>query len=392
MATLASVLIRRSRELVLVHVCMTTAAGGIDPVLRFCSSGRVAFCARHRLVGAEERETCRLVLLDREQGGFEAFHLVAFGAITAPRPMLELSVMRVGLVAIRAFCESHSLFEVRAVMTALAGHCCVLAQQRIPGLEMVEGRGDLHRFPVGDVVARPAACVECSPVRIAMAGSAVGESDAFVLDVAGRSLGPGVALCAFDFLMRSLQPELRAAVIEMGRFLPTGSIVAALARGAQLSMVRVGMAVDAFPAQAQIGPAQVLHGYGLDCGLGDVRRLVTVLAGKPGVFPLERIAGAPVIEAPDGSIPVDQGEVAAVVFGMALGARFRRRVLSDQGCVQAALITQAQLDVFVTIQAFEFRGPFGHVVTFDAVRRSGKEGVRLRQSSRRNLGHRGGCT
>ena len=105
--------------------------------------------------------------------------------------------------------------------------------------------------------------------------------------------------------------------------------------------------------------------------------MVAIVARKPGVLAFQGVTGPAMVKTPHRSVPVNQGKIPAVVLRMTSRARLRCFLPSHQRRMESASLIQALLDIFMTLEAFEFRRSLGHVVTFDAMGRAGKEGMRL---------------
>ena len=128
---------------------------------------------------------------------------------------------------------------------------------------------------------------------------------------------------ALGALHLQVQPGQRVAclgVIELAHVdrLPIHEVVAGSAILAQPPLVLILVASHARRGKAEIGSAGI---FDLDRGafLGrDVRGIVTLRAVQSGMLALENVPGIFVIKGFD--IPLNQGEIFTVVFGMASGA------------------------------------------------------------------------
>ncbi len=85
-----------------------------------------------------------------------------------------------------------------------------------------------------------------------MTGSAVFKRQVFKPGRHIRDIRRGVTFRARDFLVRCLQIETRLAVIEARRLFPVALVVAALALGRELSLMRIRVAIHALPGEAEI--------------------------------------------------------------------------------------------------------------------------------------------
>jgi hypothetical protein len=79
------------------------------------------------------------VLLEPEFCRFKAVDSVAGRALTAARPLGELSAVRIGTVAIGTLLERQRLFEISSGVTTHTVHLSVLSKQRKVRLRMVKG-------------------------------------------------------------------------------------------------------------------------------------------------------------------------------------------------------------------------------------------------------------
>ena len=96
--------------------------------------------------------------------------------------------------------------------------------------------------------------------------------------------------------------------------LPIGEVMAGEAVGAEPAVVPILMAGRASARCSEESLVQIE----LDrrtFGRRDVGFAMTLLASKPGVFPFQGIPGLTVVEALE--IPLDQGKILAVMFGVA---------------------------------------------------------------------------
>ena len=114
--------------------------------------------------------------------------------------------------------------------------------------------------------------------------------------------------------------------------------------------------------------------------------IVALVAGKSGVFSLKQVSGFLVVEGLD--VPLDQGEVFAVVLGVAAGALLARSGREIVGCVQPLMGRKPRCDLGVTLQTLKSSLP-SKLVTARAVCGSVERLVGPGKRSGRNLGEHG---
>ena len=265
---------------------------------------RVAGVARHREVGAGEREVRLLVLVETEGRGNEAGDGVALRA--AARVRGELAGVGIG-VAGGAALERRLGERVEAPagdrhrdrpagIAAVAGAAAqlgVLAAQREAGAVVIEA-GAVDAAPAGGRVARSAGRAEPAAVGIGVAVRAGVEVEAAEPPdgPAGRGVPPAwVALPAPDLPVAPGEREAGAVVVEAAHEVPPLDRVARRAGASgELPAVRVGVAVRARPEVEPGEPPEGLAG-------GVAGLAVAALAGDPGVGAGEREGGGAVVEA-----------------------------------------------------------------------------------------------
>lgn len=229
MATLTSVEVRCCSELAGVFVLVTIGAVfKLHFENRVHAARDVALFASHFCVRALQRIGSRRMIRNRESRRLPALHRVATGALAAIRTFRELSLMRIGLVAVGAFREHNRLLEITAAVTLNAADRGVFSQQRKLGFRVVEFLVQPRRklLPSTGVVAGLASLGKCSVVRIAMAIGTLPKRNARVawLVVGTRR----VAFFARNLHMRTGQWIARFRVIKLlwaDRF-PIGRVVA----------------------------------------------------------------------------------------------------------------------------------------------------------------------
>ncbi len=203
-------------------------------------------------------------------------------------------------------------------MTLRAIDTRMLAFQRILRLRVIEP--PVHRLqrnflPPAGVVARLAALRKAAMVRILVAVRALIERNAHILRLAVGAVG--VALRALHLRVQSGQRIARFRVIELLNVdrLPVHEVVALLTIRSQPSLVSILVTTCARRRKSQIGSSQIFR---LDRGpllRGDMRGIVTLRTLKASVLALEHITSLFMVEGLD--VPLDQGEIFAVVLGVA---------------------------------------------------------------------------
>src|SRR5579862_5839991 len=149
--------------------------------------------------------------------------------------------MRIGPMAITAFCKCHRFLEIAADVTRSASNAGMLPIQRKWRLRMVELKFTGQLLPAARRMARFAALLKLTPVRIGMTRRALGESNIAKTSGAARRVRL-MAFFAGDVRMEPGQRESRLGVIEgLGRF-PVLHVVASRALRTKLTFVRIAMA------------------------------------------------------------------------------------------------------------------------------------------------------
>ena len=247
-------------------------------------------------------------------------------------------------------------------MAGQAGHFGVLAQQWVIRLGMVELRLKRRFFPRRRAMAGFAGLAESALVRIGVAIGTVVEFDARIarLAVAAR----GVALLACRIHVHPGQRKARLRVVESGlvdlSLLPVHGGMALYAGRAETSLVRVLVACRAVRRESHPCVAEVFCAKQRAGRSSDVLCGVTRSAADTRVPAIQRVAGGRVIESLRRGIPVNHGEVLAVVVGMAFDAcgpgwpglrkgGMQPLVLLDLGCnlpvaVNATELRRARVD------------------------------------------------
>lgn len=173
MAVLATILVRRCGELLVMGVLVTIHAGRefdlIDSVL---ASGRVALLASDSSVFSFQRIVGSRVLLHAKLRRLPPTHHVALRTLTLAGASLELALMRVGGVAIRASGKSYRPLEIASYMTFGAAHLEVHPDKRIFRFRMIKLHRRADLLPTAGGVTGFTGSLKGSLVRIGMAGDA----------------------------------------------------------------------------------------------------------------------------------------------------------------------------------------------------------------------------
>lgn len=93
------------------------------------------------------------MFLHAERSRLEALDGMAGGTIACEAALGELSLMRIGQMAVHAFLEGDRRVEVSRLVTAFARHRPMPAEKRKSRFGMVKSRRQLHLFPGNRVVA-----------------------------------------------------------------------------------------------------------------------------------------------------------------------------------------------------------------------------------------------
>lgn len=245
-----------------------------------------------------------------------------------------------------------------------------------------------HSFPTARVVTGRATLVlETSFVRISVTVIAFAERQALVARSAAGIWR--MAFLALHLLVKSSQRITGFVVVEFsGSVLPVDEIVALDAILTKTSLMEILVASHASLRDPKERLAQVLH---LDLGaLGgwDFVGSVALVACQTGVLAFEKVAGFLVVELV--RIPLDKGEVDAVVIGVAADALLARPGRNVIRPMQPALGVDSLADVGMAVAAFELRLSAPDFVTVGAVQGAVEILVRPGKRAGRDL-RRGGC-
>lgn len=207
-------------------------------------------------------------------------------------------------------------------MTGQARDPKVLADQSEVRLRVVEGREERARLPPRCSVAGLARLLELTFVRIHVAGTALSKGDSGVARLAIRP--SCVAFLAGDVLMQAGQRKMCLGMIEAVcvdlRALPVRGRMALDAVCAEAALVLVLVARDAVGRKTEPGMTEILARQKAAPRLNYMRRLMAGATTHAHVLPIQRIAGLRVVESLGRRIPVQQGEVLAVVVRVTLYA------------------------------------------------------------------------
>ena len=108
-----------------------------------------------------------------------------------------------------------------------------------------------------------------------------------------------------------------------------------------------------------------------------MRGRVALLASYSGVFPLQRVAGQPVIELLRWPLPVNEGEILAVMLQVAADAVLAVGIFHLQLGVVAPLLRKQLRDFSMAIQTFERGSAGAKLVAARALRCSAERLVRF---------------
>jgi len=259
-------------------------------------------------------------------------------------------------MAISAFSVCQRGVEDLAMMTGAAAHVSVLAQQWVLGARVVKDGTHSrrrHLLPHGDAVAGIAVGFEAATMRVGMTRRAFVEGQANIpcdLLLAAHRL---VALLAGHANVGTRQGEFGFRMVESRRALPLIQGMTAQTVLAQLAAMRVCVAGKAIAREAEESAVQIRALNGGALRLGDVARIVALLARKLRVLALEDVSGLAVVESLLGRLPVDQAEGLAVVFGMAANTVLVGAGRADHGGMEAAPQGKPPGDVSMTFKTAE---------------------------------------
>jgi len=261
-AAVAGVEIRSSRKLPRMPVGMAvSAARELDFEQRVLPLRNMTLRALQPRMPALQRIRAGSVLLHGEGRWFPALHVMTRGAFSAVGTFGELAVVRIGLVAVHALGESQRFLKVASGVALGAINRSMFAEQREPGLRVVEAFVHaLQRdfLPSTRAVAGLAGLREAAAMRVLMAVGALAKRNSNILRLAVVPIG--VALGALRLDVQAGQGIAGLGVIELADVdgFPIFHVVARLAVRPQAPFVLVFMARDASRGQAEIGACQIL--------------------------------------------------------------------------------------------------------------------------------------
>lgn len=212
-ATLALVLIGRPGKLRPVRIGVAIQAGGeLDFEKSGGSFGNMALCAGDCCVFLDQWELRAGMFRNAKTRRLEPFHGMARSTFAGIRPFAELSVMRIGLVAIRASRKRHRPLEVRTGMARSASDRRMFSRQRELRSRVVKAANRRDLLPSGGRMARRTGLPERASMRIGVAGHAGVELQPGVLRRFARAAR--VALRTPNGFVLPRQGKLRLAMIE----------------------------------------------------------------------------------------------------------------------------------------------------------------------------------
>ena len=124
-----------------------------------------------------------------------------------------------------------------------------------------------------------------------------------------------------------------------------------LAVWTQAALVEILMAGDAGSGQTKVGAVQVLFLDGRAFLRRNVRSIVALVAVYSGVLALKQISGFFVVKGLD--IPLDKGEILAIVIGVAAGAPLARMRGNVVGGMKAPVGRYSAADFSMAFHAFK---------------------------------------
>jgi hypothetical protein len=312
-----------------------------------------------------------------ESGRLESVYLVTGGTLSSISPTGKLVFVRALPVTIATEVMGHRLLEIALHVARLARQPGMLPGEREPAARMVEHCRRCGGFPGRQGVTRFAACLKCPVVRIIVARGAIRECQIAEFDegLAAGGCHLRVTLAAFNLFVRPGESETGLGVIILHGVLPTDGVMAGLALCRQLCPVRVCVAAQAVASEPQECAAAIFWHHAFVIGRRNMRGLMALTAGKRSMASGQRVAGPSVVKILLGGIPLNQFEIAAIVFEVAHTARLPVRFRTDQSRMQAAPGLQLPPDLPMACQTLPVRLLRSDLVTVDAVFRTIKRAV-----------------
>lgn len=236
---LTPVLIRRTRELVVMGILVAIQAGReFNLINRILACREMALIAFNRNVLPLERVLGCVMFLHAEQRRLPTIYCVAFCAFTLLWASHKLALVRIRFMAIHAIRKRDFLFEIVLRVAIHASDHGVLSEQRVLRLRMVELETAQQFLPARRRVALFAALLEGTLMRINMAIDAGTEFHVVVAHGPARHIRL-VALLASDLDVPARQRIAGLRVIELFPGFPIREIVAAQAIVAEPPLVNV---------------------------------------------------------------------------------------------------------------------------------------------------------
>jgi hypothetical protein len=321
----------------------------------------MAGVAGSRQMRADQGISRNGVLFDRIPGGPESLHRVAILASRQPGPLQFRTAMDI-VMAVGAGGEGRLLppFGV----APRAGHRSVPAQEGIPGLPVVERIPLDEQPPIGHVALAAVRSQSAGMgVKVAIGAGGVGSGREHQGRFAG-ALFRNVALGTVHGLMLSRQGKRSPVMGEHGRGFPpfVGVAFRACPDGGFRLPVHVFMTGNTGGIQPQIGASKILSPPLEAACIDHVFGVVAFPAVKAGVLAGFFEADGPVVESLRAVRPVDQFEILALMFDVAIDAcaEIASRVHSrpagahrgDFGVAIEALRPHVTAAEFVAVRAF----------------------------------------
>ncbi len=224
--------------------------------------------------------------------------------------------------------------------------------------------------------------LEASVMRVLVAVVALAEGKILISRLA---VGSGrVALLAFDLLMLTGQRVASLRMVERLRdVLPVIEIVASLAFLTEASLVKILVTRRAGGGDPNEGSVQILYFDQRALGRGDVLGRVALLAIDADVLSFEYVARLFMIKGFD--VPFDDGEIHAIVIGMALDTLLAGAGAQTVGKMQTSVGVETAGDLGVTLQALESGLSPRQLVTIGTMRSAIKTMVSACKRAGRNL-------
>ena len=229
--------------------------------------------------------------------------------------------MEIGMTVVaERKCEGFArLFLLMAFRT---GKRFVLAEQREAGAAMIK-TGIVYRTPTVDVVASGAVRAETIGMRIAVAGTALGESYSreFRVGCIGCRLDitqTGMALGAGDLQVQSCERILGFLVVERSCRFPRRVGVAGLAFRPELAAVLIEVTTVACGRESLKCAGWVFWGVTFAEAGGDVLGIMAVATLERLMCAGEIVTGKRMVKGRIAVFPVHEFEIAAMVLDMAV--------------------------------------------------------------------------